>query len=168
MPRAAGWKGPRRFLFTLAGSITFFLFWTAYVIGSTKGFYSLEFNLVTATFLGLSFVGPLWFAGITAWKVQSYGPVRLFLSGFLLPYLLWTLVAIMFARPVPDLVSTRESASDASSAPSPTTPAPPELGPQASPPQELGPQASPPQELGPQASPPQELGPQASPPQESG
>ena len=135
-PRARGWTWRKRFLFTLAGSITFFLFWTGYVVGSTAGLHSFEFNLVTVTFLGLSVVGSPWFAGITAWKDQSYGPVRLFLSGFLLPYLVWTLVAIMYDRPVPDFVGTRESASDARPAPGPTIPAPSDLEPRFSPPQQ--------------------------------
>ena len=128
-PRARGWTWRRRFSFTLAGSMTFFLFWTVYVVGSTEGFDAIEFNLVIATFLGLSVVGSPWFAGITAWKDLSYGPVRLFLSGFLLPYFVWTLVAIMNARPFPDFVDTRAPASDVRPAPRPATPAPSELVP---------------------------------------
>lgn len=134
-PRAKGWTWRRRFSFTFAGSITFFLFWTIYVVGYTQGFDSLEFNLLTAIFLVLSIVGAPWFAGITAWKDSSYGPVRLFLSGFLLPYFVWTLVAIMNARPIPDLVGSRESTSDGRPAPRPVVPAPPLLGPGTTPPQ---------------------------------
>ena len=124
-PRARGWTWSRRFFFTLSGSITFFLFWTAYVVGSTEGFDSLEWNLVIATFLGVSVVGSPWFAGITAWKDLNYGPVRLFLSGFLLPYLVWTLVAIMNSRPFPDFSGSRESTSDVRLPPAPIVPAPP-------------------------------------------
>ena len=121
--------------FTLAGSFTFFLFWTAYVVGSTEGLDSIEFNLVVAIFLGLSIVGSPWFAGITAWKDSRYGPVRLFLSGFLLPYFVWTLVAVMYARPIPEFVGSREPTPDVRPAPRPVVPAPPSLVPGIAPPQ---------------------------------
>ena len=129
-PKAKDWTW-ERFAFTLAGSFTFFLFWTAHIVGSTAGFDSLEFNWVAVIFLGLSIVGSLWFAGITAWKDLSYGPVRLFLSGFLLPYFVWTLVTFMFARPIPDFVGTRVSTSDGRGLPAPPLsflPAPPLSG----------------------------------------
>ena len=137
-PKARGWGWRRRFPFTFAGSMTFFLFWTGYVVGSTGGFDAIEFNLVIAIFLGLSVVGSPWFAGITAWKDLSYGPVRLFLSGFLLPYFVWTLVAIMYARPIPDFVDTRAPTSDVRPAPRPAVPAPSGLVPGAAPPQSSG------------------------------
>lgn len=142
-PMVKIWAWYKRFCFTLVGSITFFLFWTAYVAGSGAFDSPEEFNLVTVIFLGISIVGPLWFAGITAWKNLSYGPVRLFLSGFLLPYFVWTLVAIMYARPIPDFVGTRESTPDVRSIPPAplVLPAPPLsdlLKPETTPPQSSG------------------------------
>lgn len=142
-PMVKIWAWYKRFCFTLVGSITFFLFWTAYVAGSGVFDSPEEFNLVTVIFLVISIVGPLWFAGITAWKNLSYGPVRLFLSGFLLPYFVWTLVAIMYARPIPDFVGTRESTPDVRSIPPapPVLPAPPLsdlLEPETTPPQSSG------------------------------
>ena len=46
--------------------------------------------------------GTIWFAAITAWRKLDSGPVRLYLNGFLLPYFVWTLIAFMLGRPVPE------------------------------------------------------------------
>ena len=112
-PAHKNWKWYRRFLFTISGSITFFLFWGMYV---NQGFEYLEFNLNSAIFLGILVAGPPWFAGITAWANFRSGPVGFFLSGFLLPYFIWTLVAYMHAKEVPPILGPRDSISDASPA----------------------------------------------------
>ena len=101
-PRTKGWRWKRIF-FTLSGCITFFLFWTGYIVGATGGFGSPDIEFLSLSFLTISITGALWFTGLSAWKDLNYGPVRLFLSGFLLPYFVWTLVAIMYARPFPEL-----------------------------------------------------------------
>ena len=110
-PRAKGWHWFKRGSFTFAGGMTFFVFWSAYIVGATEGLKSPDIESVSWSFLGISVVGSLWFAGLTAWKDLSYGPARLFLSGFLLPYLVWTLVAIMYGRQFPeDLTIAPDSA----------------------------------------------------------
>ena len=101
-PRTRGWLW-RRIFFTLSGCITFFLFWAGYIVGATGGFDSPDIEFLSWIFLIISLIGALWFTGLSAWKDLSYGPIRLFLSGFLLPYFVWTLIAIMYARPFPDL-----------------------------------------------------------------
>ena len=109
-PRAKTWSWWKRCLFTFSGGITFFVFWSAYIVGATEGFASSDIELVSLTFLGVSAIGSCWFASLTAWKDLSYGPVRLFLSGFMLPYFVWTLIAIMYERPFPDLTNSRATA----------------------------------------------------------
>ena len=98
-PTADKWHWSLRFAFTFAGSATFFFAWFVYI-----GPYAfqgtpdkaLDFYL----FIGvIAIPGAIWFAGITAWKDLSYGPVRLYISGFLLPYFVWTLISFMVSRP---------------------------------------------------------------------
>ena len=101
-PTAHEWGWRRRFVFALAGSATFFLTWSVHIVGST-GVASVP-DLSSATYLIITVVGVLgavWFAGLTAWKDLSYGPVRLYFSGFLLPYLIWSLVVFMLNRELP-------------------------------------------------------------------
>lgn len=102
-PTAQKWRWYKRFPFALAGSATFFLAWPVHILSWT-GILSVP-DLRTATFLFFVLVGVLgatWFAGITAWKDLSYGPVRLYLSGFLLPYFVWSLIAFMLTRKLPE------------------------------------------------------------------
>lgn len=105
------WGWARKFLFTLAGSSTFFLFWFVYAFVVAQASDYIEFNLLIAIILGLSILGPLWFASLTAWPKLHYGPIRLFLSGFLLPYFIWTLVAFMYEREAPTFLNARGSTS---------------------------------------------------------
>ena len=103
-PRAYGWGVYRRLVFALAGGATFFLAWSVHIVGSTG--VALVPDLFAATLLIMTVVGVLgavWFAGLTAWKDLNYGPVRLYLSGFLLPYLVWSLVVFMLNRELPGL-----------------------------------------------------------------
>lgn len=103
-PTACEWHWSRRFAFTLAGSITFFLAWSVHIYGVTGVASVPDLRIAATLFLVVSTaVGATWFAGLTAWKDLSYGPVRLYLSGFLLPYLVWSLIVIMFNRELPEL-----------------------------------------------------------------
>ena len=126
-PVDKNWKWYSRFPFTLAGSTTFFVFWVVYVLVVAKAVDYLEFNFVPAIILGLSVVGPLWFSVITTWADMRHGPIRLFLSGFLLPYFIWTLVTFMYEQEVPTFLAVHESTLDNSPAPRPVLPAPEEL-----------------------------------------
>ncbi len=102
-PTAHQWHWSRRFIFTLAGSATFFFFWFLYVApyAFTSGTYDPEALLFFLLVFALP--GALWFAGIVAWKDLSYGPVRLYLTGFLLPYFVWNLIIFMLNRTRPEL-----------------------------------------------------------------
>ncbi len=98
-PKADKWHWFRRFVFAFSGSATFFLTWFVYIdivggFSSTPDKYPERILIVI-----ISVLFALWFAGITAWKDLSYGPIRLYLSGFLLPYLVWTLIQFMMLRP---------------------------------------------------------------------
>ena len=100
-PTAHEWPWYRRFVFALAGSATFVLAWSVHVVGST-GLASVPD--LAATFPIIAVVGVLgavWFAGLVAWKNLNYGPIRLYLGGFLLPYLVWSLVVFMLQRELP-------------------------------------------------------------------
>ena len=101
-PTAHEWSWYRRFAFALTGSTTFFVAWSVHIVGST-GVLSVP-DLSAAAFLFFTVVGVLgaiWFAALTVWKDLSYGPVRLYLSGFLLLYLVWGLVVFMLSRELP-------------------------------------------------------------------
>ena len=102
-PTAKRWGRLKRFSFTFVGSVTFFLAWGVYVsfvLGTPTTPDLSDVNVL----LGLVGVpGSIWFAGLTAWKDFGYGPIRLYLSGFLLPYFIWTLIALMLARPTPEI-----------------------------------------------------------------
>ena len=45
-----------------------------------------------------------WFAWLVCWKDLKYGPVRLYLSGFFLPYFVWLLIdkLFQFGQPIGD------------------------------------------------------------------
>ena len=110
-PRTKKWLW-RRIFFTFSGCITFFLFWTGYIVGATGGFDSPNVEFLSWSFLIISLIGAFWFTGLSAWENLGYGPIRLFLSGFLLPYFVWTLVAVMYTRPFPDLRTSLAPAPD--------------------------------------------------------
>lgn len=102
-PTAHAWHWSRRFIFTLTGSLTFFFFWFLYV--APYGLASETYDSTDFLFFLLVFAipGSLWFAGIAAWKDLGYGPVRLYLTGFLLPYFVWNLILFMLGRTRPEL-----------------------------------------------------------------
>ena len=102
-PTANEWHWALRFAFTLAGSTTFFFAWFVYI--GPLAFRATP-DRVTDFYIFLAAIavpGALWFAGITAWKNLSYGPVRLYLGGFLLLYFVWTLISLMLARTRPEI-----------------------------------------------------------------
>ena len=102
-PTARRWGWLKRFSFAFVGSVTFFLAWGVY-ISSVLDIWTTPDLADVGRLLGFVGVfGSLWFAGLTVWKDFGYGPIRLYLSGFLLPYFVWTLMAIMLARPNPGI-----------------------------------------------------------------
>ena len=98
------WPWWKRATFTLIGSATFFLTWLLYIISSGITDSPDAAEAVRAFMAVVAIPGSLWFAGITAWKDLGYGPVRLYIAGFLLPYFVWTLIWIMLARPHPEIL----------------------------------------------------------------
>lgn len=103
-PKAYGWSLSDRVACGSAGSVTFFLAWGLHIFASTgigsvpdlrAAFYLLWFLVLL--------LGTPWFAFLVAWKDLNYGPVRLYLSGFLLPYFVWSLIVLMLGRKLPEL-----------------------------------------------------------------
>ena len=101
-PTANEWPWWRRFIFTFLGSATFILTWLLYVLAADTKDSPDASQAVTLFMTAVALPYTLFFAGITAWKDLSYGPVRLYLSGFLLPYFVWTLIWFMLTRPQPE------------------------------------------------------------------
>lgn len=96
--KVCGWR-KKRFVFSFAGSATFFLTWAVYIVGSTGIWTVPDWRVaIVWLFVGGGFALTSWFASLIAWKDLSYGPVRLYLAGFSLPYFIWTLIALMYAR----------------------------------------------------------------------
>ncbi len=101
-PTARRWGWQKRFSLAFVGSVSFFLAWGGYVISVLGAWDTPEVvHDVGGLLVLVGAFGSFWFAGLTAWKDFGHGPIRLYLSGFLLPYFVWTLMAIMFARPNP-------------------------------------------------------------------
>ena len=94
-PAAYDWSFTKRFLCAGAGSATFFLAWLfIQVPRETLKLLIDPFYLPTvlsASFI-LVVVPCAWFAWLVSWRDMQYGPIRLYLSGFLLPYFVWWLV----------------------------------------------------------------------------
>lgn len=93
-PAAHGWSFPKRFLCAGVGSATFFL---ALFLGRITPDYSrlLTDPLYLLSNLPVYFVVitfSAWFAWLVSWKDMQYGPIRLYLYGFLLPYFIARLV----------------------------------------------------------------------------
>ena len=97
-PTAEGWSRTKRFAYAFVGSLTFFLGWLIAI--ATPDVKKLILDpLYQATILSthLYFVVLCaWFAWLVCWKDLKYGPVRLYLSGFFLPYIVWLLIDRLF------------------------------------------------------------------------
>ena len=99
--RETAWSTPIRLLYAFLGSITFFAM-QALVLLRFEVISSLFPPLDSAVFLTplqivLLIILPLAiiFAVISAYIDRQHGPVRLFLGGFLLPYLPWSLTVLV-------------------------------------------------------------------------
>lgn len=102
-PTAHDWHWTRRLAFTAAGSATFFFAWFIFLAPYGVILQQQQRETFYLVILGFAVPGTLWFAGLTAWKDLNYGPARLYLSGFLLPYFVWTLISFMLTRTRPEL-----------------------------------------------------------------
>ena len=93
-PAAHDWSFTKRFLCAGAGSATFFLALIfIQILRENLKLLIDPFYLPTilSAYLIL-FVLSAWFAWLVSWRDVQYGPIRLYLSGFLLPYFVWWLV----------------------------------------------------------------------------
>lgn len=99
------WFGPvpdlnsiNRFLCAVAGSVTFFIGFTLIALVEhlrliiDSKFISLFLPLIVS-FIILSAL----FARLVSWIDMGFGPIRLYMSGFLLPYIVW-LLAVRLPR----------------------------------------------------------------------
>ena len=95
---AEGWSRSKRFAYAFVGSLTFFLAWLiAIATPDVKKLILDPLYQTTILSTHLYFVVLCaWFAWLVCWKDLKYGPVRLYLSGFLLPYIVWLLIERLF------------------------------------------------------------------------
>lgn len=103
--RETTWGRPTRLLYAFLGSFTFFAMQTVviYVYEQVRETSSTQQPLVDQFFLAPWQIGALMiilsviFAVISAYIDRQHGPVRLYLGGFLLPYLPWSLTVLVTA-----------------------------------------------------------------------
>lgn len=89
----------------MAGCATFFLAWAVHIVSGTGIATVPTFReAVFLFFVPICALGTIGFAGLVAWKDLSYGPIRLYLGGFLLPYIVWSLIVVMLGRDLPEFV----------------------------------------------------------------
>ena len=97
-PDTHGWGFGKRFATAFVGSISFFLAWLfALVSSDTSKFIRDPFYqvvILSSHIYIVLFAG--WFAWLASCRDQKYGPARLYLAGFLLPYFIWWLVDAAF------------------------------------------------------------------------
>ena len=99
-PAAPRWGKVRQFLVALTGSGTFFAMLAVFVLLEDLVWFKtilVEPELFAPAYILVPSIIALsgFFAWITSWGRQKPGPVRLYLSGFLLPYLIWTLLSLV-------------------------------------------------------------------------
>ena len=94
------WPPLVRFAFAFAGSSTSGLAFFIYNIGMTSIDRQQDQDLWDPFQLLLSVVVPMsvWFAFLVSYRNRRSGPTRLYLSGFLLPAFVWTVVNYAFVR----------------------------------------------------------------------
>lgn len=95
------WNLIKRVLIALAGSLTFFGTFFAYVVLDPDSkrewlriLHSGEDTFPVLIPLILVIVA-IWFAWLNGYKNLGHGAIRLYLGGFLLPYLVWALISVM-------------------------------------------------------------------------
>ena len=117
-PKAFEWEWRKRLGVALAGSGTFFGVLYTFVVLDPDSKYewirlssSGEDVIPGVIYLGLA-VMTFFFAWLVSWKNHSQGPIRLYLGGFLLPYLVWVLISNM---PGIDINSTDQKSNSAAS-----------------------------------------------------
>lgn len=95
---AHGWSPAQRCLCASAGSSTFFLalFFSQLPSETIKYLTDVSYIYTNVLIYIFLIMFSVWFAWLVSWKDMKYGPTRLYLSGFLLPYFVWFLVARLF------------------------------------------------------------------------
>ena len=99
-PVAPDWGKAKQLLVALIGSGTFFVMLALFVLIKDPIWFKailVESELFAPAYFSVLIIIALpgFFAWITSWGRQKPGPVRLYLSGFLLPYLIWTLLSLL-------------------------------------------------------------------------
>ncbi len=90
-------SGIFRFAYSFVGSVTFAIAFSVYEYPKTSLDRSLDPELLDTQhfYLLLLFVA-LWFAFLVSYGNTKSGPIRLYLSGFLLPTFIWTIINYVF------------------------------------------------------------------------
>ena len=93
-PVASGWSRPKRFMYSWSGSITFSV--VAGVVLANQWLIDLSADSDLRLLFGFTVLALVamsaWFAWLVSWRNENYNPIRLFVSGLVLPAFVWTLV----------------------------------------------------------------------------
>ena len=101
------WTGPvaiglapwQRFCIASIGSFTFLSFWAGLKVNKTDVITGSKFldglvgNTVLAFIVTVVLVFSVLYGILVSWKDQQYGPIRLYLNGFLFSYFIWFLLS---------------------------------------------------------------------------
>ena len=94
-PRVEGWNFWQRFGCAFPGALTFFAAFHAFeLLDHIKALaFDKELRAAVESSILWGIGGAsVWFAWLVALKDNGYGPVRLYLAGFLLPTLVWSII----------------------------------------------------------------------------
>ena len=95
------WNTVKRVLIALAGSVTFFGTFSAYIALDPDSKYewlrmlSSGEDIIPGLLPLILVIVAVWFAWLNSYKNMGHGAIRLYLGGFLLPYLVWALISAM-------------------------------------------------------------------------
>ena len=98
-PAAIGWGLRRRFCIASSGSFTFLSFWAGLKVSKTDVITRSKFlddlvgNIALASIVTVVLVFSVLYGILVSWNDQQYGPIRLYLSGFLFSYFIWFLLS---------------------------------------------------------------------------
>lgn len=98
-PAAIGWDLRRRFCIASSGSFTFLSFWAglmAWKTGVVIDAKLLDYQegvTVLAVIVTVVLVFSVLYGILVSWKDQQYGPIRLYLNGFLFSYFIWFMLS---------------------------------------------------------------------------
>ena len=94
-----------RFFYAFIGAVTFFAAFYAYHLLPLARSLLLDpiLKAIAPVIVAIGLIlASLWFAWIVAFADNQHGPIRLYLSGFVLPLLVWTIIDIAL---IPDITT---------------------------------------------------------------